>query len=89
MWYNLRGRGNGQETTMRNPILAIAIAFVVVAPCTALAGGKNKEKNIEVQSFSYGSNSSTPGTSFKTTKPVSSSTGPTNPPKPTQGGTHK
>ena len=75
---------------MRNPILAIAIAFVVVAPCTALAGGKNKEKNIEVQSFSNGSNySSSGGASFKTTKPVSSSTGPTNPPKPTQGGTHK
>jgi hypothetical protein len=33
----LCARGNGQETTMRNPISAIAIAFVVVAPCTALA----------------------------------------------------
>jgi hypothetical protein len=27
---------------MRNPILAIAIAFLLAAPCTALAGGKKK-----------------------------------------------
>jgi hypothetical protein len=33
----LHGRGQRSETTMRNPILSVAIAFVLVAPCTALA----------------------------------------------------
>jgi type VI secretion system secreted protein Hcp len=39
---------------MRNPILPIAIAFALATPCTAFAGEKNKEKNIEVQSYSWG-----------------------------------
>jgi hypothetical protein len=33
----LHARGQRSETTMRNPILPVAIAFVLVAPCTALA----------------------------------------------------
>jgi hypothetical protein len=44
-------RGNGQETTVRNHILPIAIAAALAAPCTALAGEK---KTIEVNSFSFG-----------------------------------
>ena len=39
---------------MRNSILAIAIALVLVAPCTALAGDKNKSKGIEVQDYGFG-----------------------------------
>jgi hypothetical protein len=38
---------------MRNPILAIAIVFVLAAPFTALAGDK-KEKSIEINSYSWG-----------------------------------
>jgi hypothetical protein len=40
--------------TMRNPILPIAIAFVLAAPCTALAGDKNKSKGIELQDYGFG-----------------------------------
>src|SRR6266568_4681294 len=47
-------RGQRSETTMRNPILAIAIVFVLAAPCTALAEGK---KHIELNSFSFGTSS--------------------------------
>jgi type VI secretion system (T6SS) effector Hcp len=62
-------RGNGQETTMRNPILAITIAFVLAAPCTALAGEKNKEKYIELQGYNQGVNNA--GSTGKVThKPV-------------------
>ena len=39
---------------MRNPILAVTIAFVLAAPCTALAGDKNKNKAIEVQDYGFG-----------------------------------
>ena len=39
---------------MRNPILVMAIAFALAAPCTALAGEKNKEKYIESQGYSWG-----------------------------------
>jgi hypothetical protein len=49
----LRREGKGRETTMRYPILPIVIAFVVAAPCTALAGEK-QEKSIEIQSYQWG-----------------------------------
>jgi len=89
---------------MRNPILAIAIAFVLAAPCTAFAGDKGKQRNIEVQDYGFGvsmpitssrsdGGGSTVGrkqVSSATTKaPIGGSTGPTAPPKPTQGNTHK
>ena len=39
---------------MRNPILAIAIAFVLAAPSAALADNKNKQRNIEVHDSGFG-----------------------------------
>lgn len=39
---------------MRNPILAVTIAFVLGLPCIALAGDKNKNKSIEVQDYGFG-----------------------------------
>jgi hypothetical protein len=77
---------------MRNPILAIAIGFVVVAPCIALA--KGKKDTIEVTQSSHQvtqptSSTTGGGASSKTTKPVSSSTGPTKPTLPSSGGRHQ
>jgi FlaG/FlaF family flagellin (archaellin) len=45
---------------MRNPVLAIAIAFVLATPCAALAGGK--KDTIEVQSPSHQITQPTSGT---------------------------
>ena len=39
---------------MRNPILAVAIAFVLTAPSSTLAEDKNKQRGIEVQDYSFG-----------------------------------
>jgi len=78
---------------MRNPVLAIAIVFVLAAPCTTLAGEK-KEKTIDVQSYSWGvsnAGSMSTGTGGRavspTTKaPIGGSIGPTKPTLPTTGG---
>jgi len=88
---------------MRNPILVIAIAFALAAPCTALAGEK---KTIDVQSYSWGvsnagsmSRAGSPTTKSATTIPTTTgltaegtlggSTGPTKPPLPTTGTQHR
>jgi hypothetical protein len=77
---------------MRNPVLSIAIAFVLAAPCTALAGDKGKQRNIELNDYGFGV--SMPVTTSRsdgggatvgrvvspTTKaPIGGSTGPTKP----------
>jgi len=89
---------------MRNAFLAIAIVFALTAPGSAFAGDKNKSKGIEVQDYGFGTSmpvttsrsdggGATVGrkqVSSPTTKaPIGGSTGPTAPPKPTQGNTHK
>jgi hypothetical protein len=58
---------------MRNSVLAVVIAFVLAAPCTALAG--DQKKTIDVQSWSFGgTNPSTqtgpPKTKASTTTPA-------------------
>jgi hypothetical protein len=86
---------------MRNPILAITIAFVLAAPCTALAGGK--KDTIEVQSPSHQITQPTSASRGKvefnytsqnpdgpkTLNAVGGSTGPTKPPLPTTGTQHR
>jgi hypothetical protein len=85
---------------MRNPVLSIAIALVLAAPCTAFAGDKGKQRNIEVQDYGFGvsmpvttsrsdGGGSTVGrkqVSSPTTKAlIGGSTGPTKPTLPTTG----
>jgi type VI protein secretion system component Hcp len=47
---------------MRNPVLAIAIVFVLAVPCTALG---EKKKYIEVQQPSFGASNGPTSTSAK------------------------
>jgi hypothetical protein len=87
---------------MRNPTVAIAIAFVLAAPGIALAQDKHKDW-IEVESYSHTGTQPTatgkvthkPLTATKRVdsaspllmnKTVGGSTGPTKPPLPTTGG---
>jgi hypothetical protein len=51
---------------MRHSILTTAVAFVLAAPCTALAG----DKTIEIQSPSWGGNTPTVGSSTGSTAPT-------------------
>jgi hypothetical protein len=39
---------------MRNSLLAIAVTLMLAAPCTALAGDKGKQRNIEVNDYGFG-----------------------------------
>jgi type VI protein secretion system component Hcp len=39
---------------VRNPVLAIAIAFMLATPCTAFAGEKKQKDAIEINSYSWG-----------------------------------
>jgi type VI protein secretion system component Hcp len=39
---------------MRKSVLSVAITFVLAAPCTAFAGDKGKQQNIEVQDYGFG-----------------------------------
>jgi hypothetical protein len=125
----LYARGQWSETTMRNPILSVAIAFVLVAPCTALAQspslnfqkieheykeqkpdgtvrdpqsglptGKRMHKPLRVTT-PVGSASPALTTQNKPINPtvnpalqgnkLGGSTGPTVPPKPTQGNVNR
>jgi hypothetical protein len=98
----LDARGNGQETTMRNPVLSIAIALALTAPCTAFAGDKGKQRNIEVNDYGFGVSMPVttsrsdgggatigPAVSPTTKAPIGGSTGPTKPTLPTTSGQHR
>jgi hypothetical protein len=55
---------------MRNPILAIAIVFVLAAPCTALAGEKKKWIEITSHQFGVSRGAPTAGVEKGTTSPA-------------------
>jgi Type VI secretion system effector, Hcp len=87
---------------MRNPVLALTIAFVLAVPCIALAQDKHKDW-IEVESYSHTVTQPTSAGKI-TRKPITvpkpidtaspllmnktggGSTGPTKPPLPTTAG---
>jgi FlaG/FlaF family flagellin (archaellin) len=57
---------------MRNSVLPIAIAFVLAAPCTALAGGKKDTIEVLSPSFGAGTQPTTSTTGGTTKRDISS-----------------
>jgi len=75
---------------MRNPILTIAIAFAMAVPCAA-ASAQSMQGYIKTEGTKQGKykGSGTGTTKSSQSQIPKGSTGPTAPPKPTQGTTHK
>ncbi len=70
---------------MRNLILCFAIAFIIIAPST-FASAQSMQGYIKTQGAKQGQSK---GEARPPQSAGGGSTGPTAPPKPTQGDTHK